>query len=102
MSTNQLITETKEAISRLERMAGGESTTPAQIAEQTEVIRNCMEKLAAIPPEETETHRTDLSNLRQHLDIAMEKLVSYQKSVKEQIQTNAIRAKANKQYGGPK
>ena len=102
MTTSQLIAETKEAISRLERMASGESTTPTQIAEQTEVIKNFMEKLATISSEDTAAHKDDLIALRQHLDMAMEKLTAYQKSVKEQIQTNAIRAKANKQYGGPK
>jgi ABC-type transporter Mla subunit MlaD len=101
VSIEQAIIDTKEAISRLERLAGGESTTPDQIAAGTEAIKACMEKLAGLSTEDTQAHREALSNLRHHLDNAMTKLTAYQKSVKEQIQTNAIRAKANKQYGGP-
>lgn len=96
------INETSAAVGRLERLAKGESTTPAQIAEQSQFIKDCMEKLQSFNSDEISAYQNALSTLRTQLDVAMKKLHDYQSTVKEQIQTNAIRAKANKQYGGGK
>ena len=96
------IANVKQAISKLERVLTGESTTPEQIAEQTAALKATMGEISNLSEAETQAHRKELTDLRHHLDQVMQKLVQYQKSIRSDIQTNIIRAKANKQYGGGK